>query len=244
MKVRIAALCLLAVGVVVGVLLFQEGQPDDGIEIHLTSDPFPLSLGKNTLFVSLTGADGEAVTDASVGVTAQMVHQGMLPLSGRAAAVGDGVYSVPIIWSMAGQWVVNIAAQRPGDSAITQDQFEVFVFATTASGVFTHNDFRSVRQNQSVLRDPAREMLIFIPQGTQVMIREGQMADIIPEEINLSVGGRNTLIIQNDDIVNHTIGPYYVRAGETIRQTFTEPAVYIGTCSLRYSAELNIVVEA
>jgi hypothetical protein len=68
--------------------------------------------------------------------------------------------------------------------------------------------------------------------------------DVIPADIRLNLSGQHVLVIRNDDIADHTVGPFFVRAGETIRQNFTQAAVFQGTCTIRHNADINIVVEA
>jgi len=58
------------------------------------------------------------------------------------------------------------------------------------------------------------------------------MIEFVPELINLSVSGQNTLVIRNDDYVANTVGPFYVGAGETLRQRFDAPGVFQGTCTI------------
>jgi hypothetical protein len=97
--------------------------------------------------------------------------------------------------------------------------------------------------NTAVATNPEQELWIVIPQGTQQMMRTGQGADVIPPEIHLSLAGQNTLVIRNDDIADHTVGPFFVRAGETVRQQFTRAAEYLGKCTISHGAEVSIVVE-
>jgi hypothetical protein len=103
--------------------------------------------------------------------------------------------------------------------------------------------FRSASEINALVSDPARELAIVIPQGTQALIRLGQAEDLIPTEIRLNVSGQNTLVIQNNDIVDHTIGPFLVRSGEVVRQKFTSPSVYQGVCSLNVAEAISIIVE-
>ena len=56
--------------------------------------------------------------------------------------------------------------------------------------------------------------------------------EFVPSLISLSVSGKNTLVIRNDDLVENTIGPFTVRAGETLRQRFDKPGLFVGTCTI------------
>jgi len=83
-----------------------------------------------------------------------------------------------------------------------------------------------------------------IPMGTQALMRSGQGDDVIPEEIRLDLSGRHVLVIRNDDIADHVVGPFFVRSGEIIRQRFTSPAEFQGVCTIRHGAEVSIIVES
>ncbi len=90
---------------------------------------------------------------------------------------------------------------------------------------------------------PANELRIVIPDGTSAMIEAGEDPGVIPTEIALKLPEKNTLVIVNNDRVHHTVGPFFVRAGETVRQTFTQTAVYEGGCSIHPENIVRLVVE-
>jgi hypothetical protein len=149
------------------------------------------------------------------------------------------------MWSMPGEWVVDVTAAVPesGDSSV-HEQFNVFIYPVPQYDAGGQTSYRSVREvNTAVATNPEQELWIVIPQGTQQMMRTGQGADVIPPEIHLSLAGQNTLVIRNDDIADHTVGPFFVRAGETVRQQFTRAAEYLGKCTISHGAEVSIVVE-
>lgn len=246
MRVRAAAVMIMITAVALAVV-WRLSQPpaDSTIQIHLSSDPFPLATGPGTLMITLTNADGESVDDADVQVTANMMMPGMLPLTGRLEASHDGHYPVSMMWTMPGEWVVDVTAAAPGSKSVSQ-QFNIYIYPVPIpeSNVGGEARYRSVSEVATVLStNPAQEMWIVIPQGTLQMMRSGQGADIIPYEIRLSLNGQNTLVIRNDDIADHTVGPFFVRAGETVRQQFTRAAEYLGKCTINHGAELSIIVE-
>ena len=84
--VAAALVALLAlVAVILAVKLAQTTPTaENAVQIHMTSNPFPSSVGNQTLLVTLAKADGTPVEDASVQLTAEMMMPGMLPLNGRA----------------------------------------------------------------------------------------------------------------------------------------------------------------
>jgi hypothetical protein len=79
-----------------------------------------------------------------------------------------------------------------------------------------------------------------IEPGTGDRLDAGEQVELMPTEVRLSVG--DTLVIRNDDTRDFMVGPYQVRAGEIIEQTFHRPQVLIGECSLSGTGEIRIVV--
>jgi hypothetical protein len=175
----------------------------------------------------------------------------MVPLSRRASGGENGQYLVTLAWPMMGQWDIDILAAVTGDAGDTADaearqaseQFQVYVYPVPPQNVNTRTTYASVREYAALAANPERELYIIIPQGTADLVLMGHGEDLIPDQLRLSVTGQNTLVIRNDDIVHHTIGPFYVRAGEVIRQTFYQPAEYKGACSVLHGAEVSIIVE-
>ena len=214
------------------------------IALKLGSEPFPMTVGPNMLRVTLTGADGATIDGADVRITWQMMHhEGAITSEGILPQTASGDYRSRVVWPMAAAWRVEVIAELP-DGVIVADNYEIYVYAIppqTISGEPYYHGLGAT--NAAVSDDPARELWIVIPQGTQEMIKHGLAADVVPEEIRLEASGRNTLVIRNNDIADHTIGPYFVRAGETVRQRFTKPATFVGTCSIRARAEVSIIVE-
>ena len=70
-----------------------------------------------------------------------------------------------------------------------------------------------------------------IPAGTKEKMDKGIFTqDIMPEQVTVDVG--DTVVVVNEDIVTHTVGPFTVRAGETQRMVFSEPGYYFGVCTV------------
>jgi hypothetical protein len=76
--------------------------------------------------------------------------------------------------------------------------------------------------------------------GTGARLDAGERVELMPTEVRLSVG--DTLVVRNDDDRDFMVGPYLVRAGETVEQTFRSAQVLVGECSLSGSGEIRIVV--
>lgn len=79
-----------------------------------------------------------------------------------------------------------------------------------------------------------------IPVGAGEALDRGEPLEILPAELEVQVG--EVLEIRNDDDRGHTVGPFFVGAEETLRQQFTSPGEYIGTCTVHPSGEIVLTV--
>lgn len=241
MKYLIAAVtALAAVAVIAGVWILTRSQLPGDLNIRLRSDPFPLAVGPTTLMISVTRADGTPVEDAAVQVTGRMNHGGMLPLTAQARGSAGGEYRVPLVWPMVGQWTIEITVEH--QASTTRDAFDVYVYPISPRS--TRGAYRSAVENAAAVSANAeQEKWIILPQGSQALMQAGMGEEILPLEIRLNVQGQNTLVIRNDDIVDHSIGPFFVKAGETVKQRFTRPVEVQGTCSILPVSGISIIVE-
>lgn len=212
-------------------------------QIELRSDPFPLRVGQTSLEIAVKDPTGNPIEDATVYINSVMNHDGMLPLSGYATHLSNGIYQRGIIFPMMGEWTLDITAELPNDQGELNEQFVVYIYPVTQYLDLSNNLFRSESQINTEMTENPEELWIVIPQGAQAMIMTDFDADVIPTEMYLQVSGQNTLVIRNDDFEDHIVGPYFIRAGETVRQTFTRPAVFYGTCSIRHDDIVRIIIE-
>ncbi|MBU1227300.1 MAG: hypothetical protein KJ698_08835 [Actinobacteria bacterium] len=79
-----------------------------------------------------------------------------------------------------------------------------------------------------------------IPAGAGEAYDRGQPLDILPGELTVAIG--EVIEIVNLDARGHLIGPFFVGAGETLRQRFAGPGEFIGVCTVHPSGELVLVV--
>ena len=79
-----------------------------------------------------------------------------------------------------------------------------------------------------------------IPSGTGDRIDAGERIDILPAELQVTVG--ETIRITNDDTRGHVVGVFYVGAGETLTQSFTAPGVLSGECTVHSSGVFTLSV--
>ncbi len=79
-----------------GAWLYTQARAPQTIQIQLSSSPFPLVVGPNTLAVQVTDASGTPVENATVSVEATLAMGGQLPMHGTASQAVDGWYDIPI----------------------------------------------------------------------------------------------------------------------------------------------------
>ncbi len=81
-----------------------------------------------------------------------------------------------------------------------------------------------------------------IPSGAGERIDNGEPLDILPRELVADLD--ETIEIVNHDSQAHLIGPWFVGAGETLRQRFTVAGVFDGACSVHPSGDFTVIVNA
>lgn len=84
-------------------------EADAAVTIVYEPDNNPVKLGDGEVTIILTTADGRPITDAAVEVVGDMAHAGMMPISGTGVHTQNGSYSVPLRWTMAGDWQVTVS---------------------------------------------------------------------------------------------------------------------------------------
>jgi len=79
-----------------------------------------------------------------------------------------------------------------------------------------------------------------IPAGAGAAHDRGETLEILPAEMAVKVG--EVIEIVNRDERGHLVGPFFVGAGETLRQRFTGPGEFAGVCTVHPSGRLVLVV--
>lgn len=86
------------------------------VDIAYQADSDPARTGDATVTITVTDSDHNPVTDASVSVTGDMAHEGMMPITGAGEHTTGGQYVVPLRWTMAGDWIVTVVVTRADGS--------------------------------------------------------------------------------------------------------------------------------
>lgn len=88
---------------------------------------------------------------------------------------------------------------------------------------------------------PAADYAYTIPAGAGEAFDRGEPLEILPAELRVQVG--EVIEIVNHDERGHLVGPFFVGAGETLRQRFSGPGDFVGVCTVHPSGQLVLVVE-
>jgi hypothetical protein len=89
----------------------------------------------------------------------------------------------------------------------------------------------------------SREQAFDIPQGTYARRRAGDLVEILPDTIRLTLGLNDVLLIRNHDDVPQIFGPTIMMPGQSFRLPFERAASYQFICSAHASGQLTIDVE-
>ncbi len=81
---------------------------------------------------------------------------------------------------------------------------------------------------------------LVIPEGTAEQIASGEEATTIPDEMSFIVG--DTLLVRNEDSVDHQMGPIWVPAGSSASLAMEEKNKYAYNCSFKSTQYLGLNV--
>lgn len=99
-----------------------DGNMSENIDVMLDSSGYPGEY----LSVMLMDKDGNAITDAKVGLEGNMNHAGMVPVIADPVEDGadgseDGMYQLPFAFTMGGDWIITVSAEMADGSMEIQD---------------------------------------------------------------------------------------------------------------------------
>lgn len=123
---RIMLLVLILLLAAAGCRQTTEPTPNENVNIEMRLQPDPPQVGAATLLVTLTDAEGQPITDATVAVRGDMSHAGMVPVIPDPVEGGndDGEYEIPFEWTMGGEWFVDVTVTLPdGEEASARFEY-------------------------------------------------------------------------------------------------------------------------
>ena len=93
------------------------------------------------------------------------------------------------------------------------------------------------------IRAPSRDALFEIPNGTYARRRAGDLVDILPSRITLTLGVNDVLLLRNLDVVPQQFGPTILMPGQSFRLPFGVASENRFECTAHSSGQMLVVVE-
>ena len=90
----------------------------------------------------------------------------------------------------------------------------------------------------------SREELFEIPKGTWARRMSGDLVEILPSAVYLTLGVRDVLLLRNLDDVPQVFGPTIMMPGQSFRLPFELASDYQFACTAHASGQMTVVVEA
>ncbi len=95
-------------------------------KIGLTTIPFPAVMGDTRLVLHVTDQQDQPINNAELSIKGDMSHAGMVPILTKATSAENGYYEVPIMWTMSGDWRVQVEAHL-ADGTVAKQHFDLRV---------------------------------------------------------------------------------------------------------------------
>jgi hypothetical protein len=89
-----------------------------------------------------------------------------------------------------------------------------------------------------------RDEVFEIPKGTWARRMAGDKVEILPSEIRLTLGVRDTLVLVNRDDVPQVFGPVLMMPGQSFRLPFGVASRYQFACTAHASGQMTVIVDA
>ncbi len=88
-----------------------------------------------------------------------------------------------------------------------------------------------------------RDELFEIPNGTWARRMAGDKIEILPDEIRLTLGANDVLLLRNLDDVPQIFGPVLIMPGQSFRLPFAVASTYSFACTAHASGQMRVVVD-
>jgi hypothetical protein len=89
----------------------------------------------------------------------------------------------------------------------------------------------------------SREQPFVIPEGTWQRRMSGDPVEILPQQIRLTLGINDVLLLKNQDTVPQTFGPALLMPGQSFRLPFEVASEYQFACTAHSSGQMTIIVD-
>lgn len=114
-----------------------------------------------------------------------------------------------------------------------------FFLAVSTLLVFSMSELVYRLQRENISREPRRVELL-IPEGTSESIAQGEDLLALSEEMVFLIG--DTLVVDNQDITDHNLGPLWVPAKSIATLKLDKSDEYTYSCSFSSSKYLGLTV--
>jgi hypothetical protein len=91
-------------------------------------------------------------------------------------------------------------------------------------------------------REDYRKISFVIPAGTSRQLESGNLNVAFPDEVILTLGLQDTIIIENQDDVIHSFGPFVIGPQSILTKRFDVPITYEGACTFHQEQQMRLVV--
>jgi len=88
----------------------------------------------------------------------------------------------------------------------------------------------------------SREFHYVVPNGTTDRITRGEKVALFPSRLTVHVG--DTLVVENKDVLNQHVGPFFINPRSTLRMTFSTVGTIQGSCTLNPQGQVTITMLA
>ncbi len=93
------------------------------------------------------------------------------------------------------------------------------------------------------VQSSSREALFEIPDGTWERRMSGDLVEILPSEIRLTLGVQDVLLLRNLDRVPQVFGPTVMMPRQSFRLPFEVASSYQFACTAHASGQMTVIVE-
>ena len=88
-----------------------------------------------------------------------------------------------------------------------------------------------------------RDEIFEIPKGTWARRMAGEKAEILPNNVRLTLGVKDVLVLRNRDDVPQIFGPTLLMPGQSFRLPFAVASTYTFACTAHASGQMTVTVE-
>ena len=116
----------------------------------------------------------------------------------------------------------------------------LILFSVSAVLILVMSEVAFYFQKEDTSRPPKTVELV-VPAGTAERVKAGDAVPSLPSEMIFVLG--DTLLVKNEDIVDHQLGPLWIPAGTSASLVLDQAHDYAYTCSFQPTQYLGLTVK-